>query len=72
MNVTINGRPHEVEGLALSHEDICALAGQPDFASVTYSGPRHGDSQRSGITHRGRSVDVEEGMRFTCVVTGSA
>lgn len=71
--ITVNGTevewPHDD---VLSHEKICELAGQPVSASVTYSTPRKGDSQRSGITSEGKSIKPDDGMRISCVVTGSA
>jgi hypothetical protein len=70
--ITINGVEHELDGDKISHEQICELAGKPVHASVTYRGPRKGDSERSGITHAGKSIDLETGMIFTCVVTGNA
>lgn len=70
--ITINGVEHEVEGNTLSHEQICALSGQPVHASATYEGPRNGDSQRSGITHAGKVIKLEDGMIFNCIVTGNA
>jgi hypothetical protein len=70
--ITVNGTVHEVDGDTISHEQICALAGKPVHASATYLGPRNGDSERSGITHVGKSVKLEDGMIFNCVVTGNA
>lgn len=72
MKITINARPHELDGPKLTHEQICALAGQPVHASVVYVGPKHGDSQRSGTTHVGKSIDLEDGMQIDCVVTSNA
>lgn len=40
--------------------------------SVTYQGPRHGDSRRSGILVAGGSVALEDGMRFAAAFTGNA
>ncbi|MGZ2484297.1 hypothetical protein ACVITL_002820 [Rhizobium pisi] len=70
--IKVNGVEFEVHGDMISHEQICALAGKPVHASATYLGPRKGDSERSGITHVGKSVKLEDGMSFTCVVTGNA
>ncbi|MBB3743891.1 hypothetical protein FHX10_003390 [Rhizobium sp. BK591] len=70
--ITINGVEHEVDGDKISHERICDLAGKPVHASATYLGPRKGDSERSGVTYVGKSVKLEDGMIFTCVVTGNA
>jgi len=70
--ITVNGEQHEVDGDTISHEEICALAKQPMHASATYEGQRNGDSQRSGITHAGKVIKLEDGMIFDCVVTGNA
>lgn len=72
MKITVNGKPCELEGPTLTHENICALAGQPIHASVTYVGPKRGDSQRSGTTYVGKSIEIENGMHIDCVVTGNA
>lgn len=70
--IIVNGDEHELDDDHISHEKICELAGQPVHASVTYQGPRKGDSQRSGITYAGESVKLEGGMIFNCIVTGNA
>jgi hypothetical protein len=71
--IKINGVAHQwPHDDQLSHERICELAGQPPHASVTYQGPRDGDSQRSGITHAGKSIKIDDGMIINCVVTGKA
>lgn len=71
--ITINGIvwnwPHDDP---ISHERICELALHPPYASVTYIGPRTGDSQRSGLTAPGDSIKTVDGMRINCVVTGNA
>ena len=72
MKITINGDEQDFDGETISHEKICELANRPVHASVTYSGPRHGDSRREGLTYAGKSVQVEDGMIFNCVVTGNA
>lgn len=71
--ITVNGVAHEwPHEDQLSHENICEMAGQPDYASVIYRGPRIGDSQRSGITCKGESIKSDDGLIIDCVVTGSA
>lgn len=72
MQIFINGLPHEVAGPRLTHEEIVGLADQPLHASVIYVGRRRGDLQRSGTTHPGKSVEIEDGMSFSAVVTGNA
>jgi alkylated DNA nucleotide flippase Atl1 len=71
MKVSINSVVHEV-GSMLSYEEVAKLAGKPDYASCIYETPRKGDNQRSGILFRGKSVTVEDGMRFDIGVTGNA
>lgn len=70
--ITVNGAEHELDDDTISHEKICELAGRPVHASVTYEGRREGDSRRSGITHSGKVIKLDDGMIFNCVVTGSA
>lgn len=70
--ITVNGDSHAWPKTSITHEEICALAKQPVHASVTYEGPRHGDSRRSGLTHVGKSIKVENGLVIDCVVTGNA
>ena len=71
--ITINGVDIEwVHADPLSHEKICELAGQPEYASVAYSWKGGGDYSRSGTTYKGKSIKTETGMRISCVVTGSA
>jgi hypothetical protein len=70
--IKVNGVEHELDGRLVSHEQICDLAKQPAYASVTYEGLRHDDVQRSGIMYPGKMVKLEDGMIFDCVATGSA
>ena len=72
MKITINGEAHDFDGDTISHEQVCELAKEPVYASVMYEGPRHGDMRREGITHVGKTIRVEDGMDFSCVVTGNA
>lgn len=71
--ITINEVEHDwPHDDPLSHETICGLAGQPLHASVVYFGRRIGDSERSGTTYAGKSIKSDDGLRISCVVTGSA
>jgi hypothetical protein len=71
--ITINGAELEwPHADPLSHEKICEMAGQPVHASVTYHGPRDGDTQRSGTTYAGKSIKTADGMVINCIVTGNA
>ena len=71
--ITINGVavewPHDDR---LAYEDICKLAGQPDYASVTYHAKLGGDASRSGILAKGDAVKTVGGMTISCIVTGAA
>lgn len=71
--ITINGVPVDwVHDDPLPYEVICQRAGQPEHATVTYFAQLERDLTRSGILHKGKSVQTEEGMHIDCVVTGSA
>lgn len=72
MKITVNGTAHEVEAAVLTYEEVVRLAGERVGASVTYSGPRHGDSRREGIMCRGETVKIEDEMRFNACMTGNA
>ncbi len=71
MNIIINGKSQK---LNLTYEEIIVRAGyKPNqIISVTYIGPRHGDSQRSGIMYPGTSVEIEDEMIFNAADTGNA
>ena len=69
--ISVNGTEHAWEPRAISHEDICRLAGEPVHASVTWSHRLRGRS-RSGMTIPGRVISVFDGMSIDCVVTGNA
>ena len=72
VKITVNGKAHETIAHALSYEDVLELAGERMGASMTYRGPRHGDAQRSGILYKGKTVTIEDGMAFDCVMTGNS
>ena len=74
IKIVVNGREHELEEgeTTISHERICEIAKQPEYASVAYSWRGDGDMSRSGSTYKGKSVEVAEGMRIDCIVTGNA
>lgn len=72
MKVQVNGDHHEVIGPNLSYAEVVALAGEREGASVAYSGLRRADSRRAGTLTKGESVCLEEGMNFSCVMTGNA
>ena len=73
MKITVNGQEMEWVGNTIDYGNVLALAKQPEGASVTYEGPRHGDAQRSGILHATKgAIVVEDGMHFTAVRTNNA
>lgn len=71
--ITVNGAAVGwVHDDPLTYEEICRQAGQPEYASVTYSAKMDGDASRSGILSKGKSVRTVAGMHISCVVTGNA
>jgi len=74
MQITVNGDRHDIPRGDVDYATICRLAGHPDAKalSITYQGPRNGDSQRSGILMPGKSVAGEDGMIFNAYNTGNA
>lgn len=72
--IIVNGEAIDFDGLDISHTQVCQLAREPFYASVTYQGPRRiGRPRREGMTHPGsRTVQIEDGMEFFCIVTGNA
>jgi hypothetical protein len=67
--ININGKDVEV-GDRLGYEDILTLAGEREGASVVCK-PK--DPRLSGFTViRGQTVDVTDGMRINCIMTGNA
>ena len=74
MMITVNGERHDIPRGNVDYATICRLAGHPDHPalSVTYQGPRTGDSERSGILAPGETVRDAEGMRFSAYDTSGA
>jgi hypothetical protein len=73
MKITVNGEAHEWSGSMIDYGAVLAIAGKSEGASVTYSGPREGDVQRSGILDaRSQPIAVEDGMNFAAHHTGNA
>lgn len=69
--ITVNGKERKVKS-PLSFEAAVVMGLWKDRDSVTYQGPRHGDSRRSGILGQGEDMELEDGMRFTAMFTGNA
>ena len=69
--VIVNGRPKKVTKSVLSFEEIVALAFNPvppnAFFTVTYS---HGNT--GGSLTPGRTVPVQNGMKFDVTETGQS
>jgi hypothetical protein len=65
--VFVNADEHTVKGSTISYAEVCRLAGEGQEASVKYTGKRY-----SGVLAQGRSVEIEDGMRFRCITTGNA
>lgn len=73
MQIEVNGQSVDFDGDTIDYEDVLFIAKQRQGASVIYSGPRHGDSQRSGTLYHGKApIKLEPGMIFDCVMTGNA
>lgn len=70
--ITINGEKTLWAAPEISYEQLVELAGMKGTPSAMYEGPRHGDSQRSGIMHPGKIVAVEDGMHFSVAHTNNA
>lgn len=74
MRIIVNCQDHEVAGATLTYEQVCALASQKPERNPTcvYSAKLGGDARRDGSLWAGKSVELADGMRFECLVTGSA
>lgn len=78
MKIIVNGEEKNVDKQAVSYQDIVVLAwGEKnrDYCySMTYSTKVKpgSDSRRSGSLHSGQSVQIEEGMVFSCMDTSNA
>lgn len=70
--INLNGKEWPWGRPAITHEEICELADQPAYASVTWSFGAKGRGSISGMTFPGGSVSVFDGMNIDCVVTGNA
>jgi hypothetical protein len=71
VNIIVNGRPKKVPGPSISFEQVVALAFNPvppnAFFTVTWS---HGN--QGGSLTPGKSVAVENGMKFDVTETGQS
>lgn len=68
VTIIVNGRPHEVEKVRLSYEEVVALSGMPSQpagdGTVRVSYRRGPERNREGTLLPGKSVRVKEGMIF--------
>ncbi len=75
MQITVNGESVNVAPEdQITYDTIAGLAGHPgdQYLSITYHWRGDGDAMRSGILMPGKSVKLDEGMRFNAVHTGNA
>jgi Multiubiquitin len=70
-HIIVNGRPKKVPGPSISFEQVVALAFNPiplnAFFTVTWSHGNHGGSLTPG-----KSVDLQNGMKFDVTETGQS
>lgn len=72
IRIVINGEERYTGARSLSYEWVVSLAWMSGHPTVTYSGPRHGDTQRSGTMHPGcADLEIEDGMIFNIAHTGN-
>ena len=71
INIIVNGRPRKVANKPISFEEVVALAFNPvptgAFFTVTYS---HGNT--GGSLLAGKSIQVQNGMKFDVTETGQS
>lgn len=75
MKITINGKVWTLfqHNDKLSYERVVEHARMKGYPTVTYRGPKNGDTQRQGEMHVGcADVALEDGMAFNVVHTGNA
>ena len=65
--ITINGKQHTVTTATIAFEDICRLAGQPEYSTVMYT--RGYNSKPTGTLLKGKWILVKDGMEFDAVPT---
>lgn len=74
MTIIVNGEEKDFSGEThIDYEDVVLLAGKSGSPTVTYRGPKTGDSRREGIMHPGcEPVMLVERMVFNVVHTDKA
>ena len=68
--ITVNAREHIVWQSEVSFEDVCFLAQSPRSATVTFKNAL-GD-KTEGCLSKGQTVRIQDGTRFSAVVTDNA
>jgi hypothetical protein len=74
VKIIVNGQEIHTTKADLSYRELVEFSGQPysDYYSIAYSLPWREDYRRSGTVTFEEVVDLDEGMVFTVVMTGSA
>lgn len=76
MRINLNGKWLETAKEILSYEDIvgmvCGDRNSPHAYSVVYRAKSNGDRYRAGTLWLGKSVEVEDGMVITAMITDNA
>jgi hypothetical protein len=72
MQINVNGRIVTANKPRYSYEEIVAIAGKAGNPTTVYYWQGPGDITRQGTLYTGKSINVEDGMQFTCVHTGNA
>ena len=71
VSIIVNGRPKKVPGPSITFEQVVALAFNPlppnAFFTVTWS---HGN--QGGSLTQGRSIPIQNGMKFDVTETGQS
>lgn len=72
----LNGGHATTDKSVLSYQDIVELVTGKPYAgqcySVVYSTPPKGDSRRSGSLWEGKTVEMEDGMVISAMITSNA
>lgn len=70
----MNGRSVNCDSPVLTYGDVVELAGhaRTRVLSVTYQGPRSGDSSRAGTLTPGKVVAIADGFIFNVADTSNA
>ncbi len=73
MKITVNGNRLDFFGSQIGYAEVVKLADMSGSPSVTYQGPRAGDTRRSGTMRPGcMPVELDDGMVFNVAHTDRA